>query len=92
MEFGFDTLEAGGVDCRADVDRGCEEADLECDEEFFGGGPIARVLGVVGGPLNQEVIGAFFLVDWDRSFLVCDGLWVWDFAMFLVDLLASDVE
>ena len=92
VKFGFDALEARGVDCRTDVDRGREEADLECDEEFFGGGPIARVLGVVGGPLNQKVIGAFFLVDWDRPFLVCDGLWVWGFAIFLLSLLASNVE
>ena len=65
VEFGFDTLEAGGVDCGADVYRGCEEADLEGDEKFFGGGPISRVTGVVGGPGDEEVVCAFFLVcEW----------------------------
>ena len=47
MELGFDTLKASGVDCGPDVDRGCEEANLECDKELFRGGPISRVLGVV---------------------------------------------
>ena len=47
MELGFDPLKAGGVNGGADVDRGCEEADLKSDEELFGSGPIPRVLRVV---------------------------------------------
>ena len=53
MEVDYNVLKACSVDGRADVDRGCEEADLECDEEFFGGGPITRVLLVIGGPIDE---------------------------------------
>ena len=69
MELGFDTLEASGVDCGTDVDRCCEEANLECDEELFGGGPVSWVLGVVYIPIDEEVVGAFFSIECNGCFL-----------------------
>lgn len=65
----FDTREASRVNCGADVDRGCEEADLESDKELLGGRPILGILGVVYCPVDEEVVGAFFSIGWDESFL-----------------------
>ena len=65
VEVGLDTLEPGGVDGGADVDRGCEKADLECNKELFGGRPILRILRIVGSPVDEEMVSAFFLIcDW----------------------------
>lgn len=62
VEVGYDTLEPSSVNCGANVDGRREQADSEGDEDFFGGGPIAWVLAVIGRPIDQEVVGAFFLV------------------------------
>lgn len=80
MKIGFDTREASRVDCGADVDRGCEEADLESNKELLGGRPILGVLGVVYCPVDEEVVGAFFSIGWDEFFL----------AIILLDLPAVD--
>ena len=69
MKLGFDTLEASGVDIGTQLDIATEEANLKCDKELFGGGPISRVLGVVWGPIDEEVVGAFFSIEWDGCFL-----------------------
>ncbi len=72
MELSFNTLEAGRVDCRTNIDRGRQEADLECDEELLGCGPISWVIGVVGAPINEESVDTFFIVGKDRRLL-----WPW---------------
>jgi hypothetical protein len=48
VELLHHAIQAGGVDCGADVDGDGEEADLEGDEDFFGAGPVSWVLlGIV---------------------------------------------
>ena len=94
MELSLDTLEAGGVDGRADVDGGRQEADLERHEEFLREGPIPRVVGVVGVPGDEEVVGAFFSVGRDGRCLARE--WgprrVRRVAIFLLALASVEAE
>ena len=91
--MGFDALKACSVNGGPNVNRSCEEADLECDKNFLGSRPISRVMRVVGVPCDEQVIGSFFLFDSDSSPLIYDeGVsWVGGFANILAGFLAVDV-
>lgn len=65
----LDALQARRIDRGANVDGGREQADLESDEKLLGGRPIPRVMGVIGRPGNEEVVGTFLLVG-QRLFLI----------------------
>ena len=72
VEMRFDALKAGSVDSGPNIDRSCQEANLESDENFLGSAPIPRVMRIVRGPGNKEVINSFFLAGCDRGPLICD--------------------
>lgn len=69
VELILDAQQAGGIDGGANVDRDCEQANLERDEELFRLRPISRVMRIIRRPIDEKVIGAFFLVSKNRSLL-----------------------